>query len=102
MVLLIIIPMKNGYFIGNIHPTFSGPNLCIRRDKSLQVLIWMQSKEIFIFFGWHDGIGRSGKSVMKSIKLPSPVPSLFRMVLLLVQYGALQWFKKKKTLIASP
>ena len=26
MVLLIIIPMKNGYFIGNINPTFSGPN----------------------------------------------------------------------------
>ena len=25
MVLLIIIPMKNGYFIGNINPTFSGP-----------------------------------------------------------------------------
>ena len=23
MVLLIIIPMKNGYFIGNINPTFS-------------------------------------------------------------------------------
>ena len=26
MVLLIIIPMKNGYFIGKINPTFSGPN----------------------------------------------------------------------------
>ena len=26
MVLLIIIPMKNGYFIGNMNPTFSGPN----------------------------------------------------------------------------
>ena len=26
MVLLIIIPIKNGYFIGNINPTFSGPN----------------------------------------------------------------------------
>ena len=24
--LVIIIPMKNGYFIGNINPTFSGPN----------------------------------------------------------------------------
>ena len=23
--LMIIIPMKNGYFIGNINPTFSGP-----------------------------------------------------------------------------
>ena len=26
MVFMIIIPMKNGYFIGNINPTFSGPN----------------------------------------------------------------------------
>ena len=26
MVLLIIIPFLNGYFIGNINPTFSGPN----------------------------------------------------------------------------
>ena len=26
MVLLIIIPLLNGYFIGNINPTFSGPN----------------------------------------------------------------------------
>ena len=28
MVLLIIIPFLNGYFIGNINPTFSGPNPC--------------------------------------------------------------------------
>ena len=26
MVFLIIIPFLNGYFIGNINPTFSGPN----------------------------------------------------------------------------
>ena len=34
MVLLIIIPMKNGYFIGNINPTFSGPNpyMLIEKD----------------------------------------------------------------------
>ena len=29
MVLLIIIPMKNGYFIGNINPTFSDKAMCI-------------------------------------------------------------------------
>ena len=28
MVLLIIIPMKNGYFIGNINPTFSDKSTC--------------------------------------------------------------------------
>ena len=28
MVLLIIIPMKNGYFIGNINPTFSDTPIC--------------------------------------------------------------------------
>ena len=36
MVLLIIIPMKNGYFIGNIYPTFSGPNPHL---ESLRVLV---------------------------------------------------------------
>ena len=36
MVLLIIIPMKNGYFIGNINPTFSGPNpFCFEEKVSL-------------------------------------------------------------------
>ena len=29
MVLLIIIPMKNGYFIGNINPTFSDKPKCV-------------------------------------------------------------------------
>ena len=29
MVLLIIIPMKNGYFIGNINPTFSEKPTCV-------------------------------------------------------------------------
>ena len=58
-------------------------SLCIRRDKSLQVLIWMQSKEIALSFDWQlqclrkpsyslDGIGRSGKSVMKSVKTIVP------------------------------
>ena len=28
MVLLIIVPMKNGYFIGNINPTFSDKPIC--------------------------------------------------------------------------
>ena len=29
MVLLIIIPMTNGYFIGNINPTFSDKPICV-------------------------------------------------------------------------
>ena len=38
MVLLIIIPMENGYFIGNINPTFSGPNPDVRNVWSK--VIW--------------------------------------------------------------
>ena len=39
MVLLIIIPMKNGYFIGNINPTFSDKPIWCRSPlpKSVQV-----------------------------------------------------------------
>ena len=36
MVLLIIIPMKNGYFIGNINPTFSDKPRCFYSKLNLQ------------------------------------------------------------------
>ena len=38
MVLLIIIPFLNGYFIGNINPTFSGPNLYFFINSSIHQL----------------------------------------------------------------
>ena len=36
MVLLIIIPMKNGYFIGNINPTFSDKPICLRGPPKMK------------------------------------------------------------------
>ena len=64
MVLLIIIPMKNGYFIGNINPTFSDKaikvwrsapdlaKLCIVPQETFQIvgvlLVW-QSRQRFVW-----------------------------------------------------
>ena len=48
MVLLIIIPFLNGYFIGNINPTFS--------DKPICVYEWAWSSWIVITASWQPGI----------------------------------------------
>ena len=37
MVLLIIIPFLNGYFIGNINPTFSGPNPFVNQEMLKEI-----------------------------------------------------------------
>ena len=53
MVLLIIIPMKNGYFIGNINPTFSGPTPYFPdRVKDRGVLeVFYESYMVFLSLG---------------------------------------------------
>ena len=51
MVLLIILPFLNGYFIGNINPTFSGPN----PNQLLNFLSpWHRLHSVFVscFFPW--------------------------------------------------
>ena len=49
MVLLIIIPFLNGYFIGNINPTFSDKVICISAPRFLPVAVrtpWRSWEEI--------------------------------------------------------
>ena len=54
MVLLIIIPMKNGYFIGNINPTFSDRPICFQSSNSevewIQYIHCTQCHELVPFF----------------------------------------------------
>ena len=40
MVLLIIIPMKNGYFIGNINPTFSDKPIYVHYMPIVTIFQW--------------------------------------------------------------
>ena len=56
MVLLIIIPMKNGYFIGNINPTFSDKPKCEKcGDQKFMVAFPHQSVSL------QEGLGGSPK-----------------------------------------
>ena len=43
MLLLIIIPMKNGYFIGKINPTFSDKP---SQEKAMEEKLWRKPGEI--------------------------------------------------------
>ena len=43
MVLLIIIPMKNGYFIGNINPTFQLPTHMLEPPESRTIAFCMSA-----------------------------------------------------------
>ena len=45
MVLLIIIPMKNGYFIGNINPTFSDKPKSTSKNHHVPYSLKMQNLE---------------------------------------------------------
>ena len=46
MVLLIIIPMKNGYFIGNINPTFSDKPILILDHDPKKIFEMQGSPEL--------------------------------------------------------
>ena len=60
MVLLILIPMKNGYFIGNINPTFSDKPTCWRFTPKCDTLWWTNSLQ------WKDPPLLMGKSTIST------------------------------------
>ena len=70
MVLLIIIPMKNGYFIGNINPTFSGPNPIAEQILFRAILHEEQQADLWIYSAAMNACGR-GEQWQQSVALLS-------------------------------
>ena len=78
MVLLIIIPFLNGYFIGNINPTFS--------DKHIYILDpHVNSHRVVFDFGGQLGFGNA--QVVDSVVLPRTLTLLDNPVMAPVLFG---------------
>ena len=91
MVLLIIIPMKNGYFIGNINPTFSDEptkNLLVSR-------FWTDGLSVhWVFWATHPRSGRRNSAMAKPIVWDCPGTPKFCGIRTSWQSALDQWCSK--------